>query len=172
MPSAKRFWIIAYPDLDRPIGGIKQLHRLCEILNTSGFQCFLIQDSADFKPNWFSSNVNTISRSDFFNTIQLRPDFDCIVLPETYIAVIINIVDESIPRIIYNQNSSYTFGIDESKIFKPEKIAQLYKLPSVKQIWCVSHFDRNFLINAFHLSPSKVFCISNSLDIPSPSLHF
>ena len=46
----KRFWIVAYPDLTKPVGGIKQLHRVSEIISSTGHICHLIQDDESFSP--------------------------------------------------------------------------------------------------------------------------
>ena len=169
--TSKRFWIIAYPDLIKPIGGIKQLHRISEILSSLGFSSYLIQDSISFHPSWFSSNVKTISKDEFFNNVTLDPLFDVLILPETYVPIVHTIVDVSIPRIIFNQNSSYTFGIKASHFYKPSVISSLYSLPSIKQVWCVSHQDRRFLMRSFSLSPDRVRLITNALDLPSTSLN-
>ena len=57
------FWILACPDIPRPIGGIKQMHRLCEYLNACGHSSVLVQNDKDFHPNWFSSSVPTIPKA-------------------------------------------------------------------------------------------------------------
>ena len=59
------FWIAAYPDLDRPIGGIKQMHRVAESIIRLGYSATLIQGSREFHPSWFDSNVVTISKDEF-----------------------------------------------------------------------------------------------------------
>ena len=162
----KRFWVVAYPDLEKPIGGIKQLHRISEILSALGHSSCLIQDSTSFHPNWFSSNVTTISKTEFFNDISLDPTLDVVILPETYVPIVHTIVDENIPRIIFNQNSSYTFGIKSAQFYKPSVITSLYGFSSIKQVWCVSHHDRRFLSRSFSLSLDKVRLITNALDLP------
>ena len=167
----KRFWIVAYPDLQKPIGGIKQLHRISEILSLCGFSSRLIQESSSFRPSWFSSNVDTISKDEFFNSITLDPLVDVLILPETYIPVVHTIVDEHIPRIIFNQNSSYTFGMKASQFYKPSAISSLYSFPSIKQVWCVSHHDRRFLSRSFSLPLERVRLITNALDVQFSNLN-
>ena len=90
----KRFWIVAYPDLTKPVGGIKQLHRVSELISSSGHLCHLIQEDETFVPFWFSSNALTVSKDVFFNNISLHPDKDVIILPETYVPVAHSIVDK------------------------------------------------------------------------------
>ena len=73
MLSKANFWILAFPDLPKPIGGIKQLHRVGEILSDLGFDVHLVQDSVDFSPSWFKSEVKTYSRKQFFEDTPLNP---------------------------------------------------------------------------------------------------
>ena len=65
MTRIRRYWFAVHPDLKRPIGGVKQIHRLAELITETGRQAYLIQDSADFHPGWFTSHVNTITRTDW-----------------------------------------------------------------------------------------------------------
>ena len=57
MPQNYRYWLALHPDIRRPIGGVKQMHRLAEALNHHGRDARIIQDNASFHPEWFSSNV-------------------------------------------------------------------------------------------------------------------
>ena len=51
----RRFWLLAYPDLPKPVGGIKQMHRVAEAIQACGHEVVLVQDSADaFHPGWFT----------------------------------------------------------------------------------------------------------------------
>ena len=85
MPHPYRYWLALHPDIARPIGGVKQMHRLAEALNHLGREAKIIQDNADFHPGWFRSNVNTISHSEFLSLTDLRPDRDVVILPETFL---------------------------------------------------------------------------------------
>ena len=161
----KRFWIVAYPDLTKPVGGIKQLHRVSELISSTGHLCHLIQEDESFSPSWFSSSALTISKAAFFQDISLDPVNDVIILPETYVPIVNSIVDENIPRIIFNQNASYTFGLSSQEYFKPSVISSLYNLPSIKQVWCVSRHDFRFLRRYFSLSSEKIRLITNALDV-------
>ena len=164
--SSYHYWIVAYPDISKPIGGIKQLHRVCEIIQLLGRQCTLIQGHGDFHPDWFESNVSTISRDDFFSSVNLKPSVDRIILPETYVPIIDSIVDPRIPRIIFNQNGSYTFGLDGKSTFDPNLVLNAYRNKSLSQVWCVSYHDYNFLVRGLGLPNKIVRLISNAVDIP------
>ena len=163
--NRKRFWIVAYPDLTQPVGGIKQLHRVCELISSIGHSCHLIQEDQFFSPSWFSSNARAISKDVFFQDISLDPGNDVIILPETYVPIAKSIVDENIPRIIFNQNAAYTFGMPSHEYYKPSVISSLYRLPSIKQVWCVSRHDFRFLRRYFSLPSEKIRLITNALDI-------
>ena len=66
-----RYWLALHPDIRRPIGGVKQVHRLAEALNYFGRKATIIQEDASFHPGWFKSNVSTISHSDLGSTTKL-----------------------------------------------------------------------------------------------------
>ena len=72
------------PDIRKPIGGAKQMHRFAEALMHCGRQATLIQESADFHPGWFESHVQTIALADWRQRRDLDPRTDVVVLPETF----------------------------------------------------------------------------------------
>ena len=158
-----RFWFPVYPDLKKPIGGVKQIHRVAQALVSLGFECYLIQDSEDFHPGWFESNLTVISKNNWFSNAFMDSSRDLIVLAETFIPLISSLFP-SIPKIIFNQNASYTFGLPGTDMFNPKWVSQVYKLPSVSQVWCVSSYDRNFLVNGFKLPPNQVRLLANSIE--------
>ena len=41
------------PDLAHPLGGMRMLYRHVDILNTNGFEAFIVHNSARFKIDWF-----------------------------------------------------------------------------------------------------------------------
>ena len=69
MTKTYRFWVLAFPDISKPIGGVKQLHRISEILKSSGHEVFIVQDSVEFRPSWFSSSISPYSRQKFLNPL-------------------------------------------------------------------------------------------------------
>ena len=83
--TTPRYWLALYPDVSRPIGGAKQVHRLAEALSACGRDATLIQQNADFHPGWFSSVVSTISLSDWRQRKDLSPKRDVLILPETFL---------------------------------------------------------------------------------------
>ena len=82
MPHPYRYWFALHPDLRRPIGGAKQVHRLVEALGQLNREATVIQQDASFHPGWFSSKVATIGLEQFQARDDLSPNRDVIVLPD------------------------------------------------------------------------------------------
>ena len=143
------------------------MHRLCECIARSGRDSCLIQDSENFHPSWFKSNVSTISQSSWINlrdTGQLTPERDVIVAPETYASIVFSYAGD-LPIVLFNQNGSYTFGLPGSnQFYKPDSVVAAYKDPRIKQIMCVSRYDFEMLVQGFGLGPNRVSCIRNGLE--------
>ena len=79
-----RYWLALHPDIRKPIGGVKQMHRFAEALNACGRQATLIQERADFHPGWFESKVETTSFTEWKKRQDLNRLIDVVVLPETF----------------------------------------------------------------------------------------
>lgn len=154
-----RFWFAIHPDIQRPIGGVKQIHRLCEVLTSLGYEATLIQDDSNFKPEWFTSEVKTISRYQINASVSLSRNRDILVLPETYVNHFRDYAN-GIPKIIFNQNGAYTFG---SKL-TPSAIIELYQEPELIHFLCVSSRDQSLLSKYFSLGPLKVSRLFNDIE--------
>ena len=48
MVFSRRFWFLVYPDLNKAVGGIKQIHRVAEIIEELGHSSCLVQEQAGF----------------------------------------------------------------------------------------------------------------------------
>ena len=57
--SSRRFWILVFPDMPRPVGGVKQMHRLAESIRLCGQEVFLVQESSSFHPGLLAMSVLT-----------------------------------------------------------------------------------------------------------------
>ena len=145
-PRHFTFWIAAFPDVNRPLGGIKQLHRTCECIQEIGYEVFLIQDSENYHPSWFNSRVNTINRDTWFKRASsLDPLSNFLILPETLVPVSLHWAP-SIKRIIFNQNTSYTYGLYNSqRLYKISRINEYYRSDNVAQVWCALNMIITFL---------------------------
>ena len=70
-----------------------------------------------------------------------------------------------LPAIIFNQNFAYSFGLPSQSCL----ILRTYQSNYIRQVWCVSEYDRQSLLN-IGVPSNKVFTISNSIDaLPFPS---
>ena len=78
-PAPRRFWILAYPDLPKPVGGIKQMHRVGEAIQACGHEVVLVQDDAGFHPGWFQSALPTIDRKSWMQRTDLVPERDVLI---------------------------------------------------------------------------------------------
>lgn len=164
MNLSRRYWFALHPDLNRPVGGVKQIHRLAEAVIKSGREAFLIQDDPNFHPGWFSSNIATISKDRWSQLTDLNPVYDTVVLPETFILGL-QTYSHGLPTIIFNQNGSYTFGTHvDSAFMNPKKILQLYHSEYLSHVMCVSHHDYRLLTSGLSIPSSKVSLIVNGLE--------
>lgn len=166
------FWFVCFPDLSKPIGGVKQIHRCAEALIELGFQATLIQQNRDFHPSWFQSVIPTISKDDWENLDNLKPDIDILILPETFAPIFLSYCP-NLRKIIFNQNGSYSFGLPSvTPSINPSGVLEKYTHPSIIQCWCVSEYDYRLLTFGFGIPVDKVFLLSNAMDVcslPVPS---
>ncbi|WP_156779355.1 glycosyltransferase [Synechococcus sp. BL107] len=161
------YWLALHPDITRPIGGVKQMHRLAESIVACGRKATIIQESADFHPGWFSSNVNTISFSEWvkLRDSSLSRTHNVIIFPETFLTTIFKYA-AGFPSVIFNQNLSYTFGLSgDTSFLKPNIALSLYRHESILQVFCVSQHDYKFLSEFVLPGSNRVSLIINGFDL-------
>ena len=166
MTSSHRYWIAIHPDIRKPIGGVKQIHRFAEALSACGRQVTLIQENADFHPGWFESQVSTISHAEWKQRHDLTPLTDVVVLPETFVPAIPR-YGPGLPKLIFNQNGSYSFGgFNPRDGFPatPNPVLELYKHPEIVHTLCVSKHDQRLLVSGFGLGDHKVSRLINAIE--------
>ncbi|WP_136975569.1 glycosyltransferase family 4 protein [Synechococcus sp. GEYO] len=165
MNSSITYWLVLHPDLKQPVGGVKQMHRFGEALNKCGRRAYVIQDRSDFHPGWFHSKLKTTSFQDFKKQWDfLSPQENIVVLPETFI-LDLDVYAPRLPKIIFNQNGSYSFGSPGSKFkLPPQSIIELYRRSDILHILCVSDFDKMLLIDGFNLGQDRVSRLYNCID--------
>ena len=166
----KTFWFHLYPDISKAIGGVKQIHRSAEIIQCLGHRAYLVQDNPNFHPGWFESKVNTISLKEW-NSLDLDPSSNINVFAETFILALPKLT-RGLPAIVFNQNFAYSFGLLNQKLFNPSAVVSIYKSKLIRQVWCVSDYDRQSLIN-IGVPSTKIYKISNCVDARpfSPDSH-
>ncbi|PSR28942.1 MAG: glycosyl transferase family 1 [Sulfobacillus thermosulfidooxidans] len=96
--------IILTPDNPQPIGGIKQLYRLANILREGGWDARILHEKPGFRINWFHVPDIPI---EYKSHIEVHGD-DVIVIPEIYAHQVPSIAP-GVKKVIYNQNAYYTF---------------------------------------------------------------
>ena len=166
MSSPNRYWLALHPDIRKPIGGVKQMHRFAEALSACGRQATLIQDHADFHPGWFESRVSTISFTEWKQRRDLDPMVDVVVLPETFLPAMPR-YGPGLPKLIFNQNGSYSFGgFDQGDGFpeRPETVLKLYRHPDIVHALCVSKHDQKLLGSGFALGQQRVSRLINAIE--------
>ena len=167
--SESRFWFVLFPDIKKPIGGVKQIHRLCETITKLGFYAAIVQEDSTFHPGWFASHVTTVSRKDWL-ALTLSPQTDYVVTPETFITQLFGFGHPTLPRIIYNQNASYTFGLKQAQFFDPSLVIKQYFNPLVRHVLCVSRFDQEFLVSGLRLPEQRITFVPNYIDFKIPDI--
>ena len=68
------------------------------------------------------------------------------------------------PKILFNQNGAYSFGIVGKRFVKTAKVLALYRHPDLQQIWCVSEHDRRLLSLGLGLPSQRVKRLVNGLE--------
>lgn len=165
MTAPRRYWLALHPDIRKPIGGAKQMHRFAEALSACGRQATLIQKRADFHPGWFESQVHTIALADWRQRSDLDPRSDVVVLPETFLPALPR-YGPGLPKLLFNQNGAYSFGFQQGDGFPetPEPVLELYRHPELVHALCVSKHDQRLLESGFGLGPQRVSRLINAIE--------
>ncbi|WP_254987813.1 glycosyltransferase [Cyanobium sp. ATX 6E8] len=164
-----RYWLALHPDLERPIGGVKQMHRFAEALTACGRQATVIQEQAGFHPGWFRSAVATIGlkqwrQQAWRSAVELSPERDVVVLPETFLNVFERYAP-GLPKLIFNQNGAYSFGTGKPKDAPdPAEVLRLYRHPELLHVLCVSEHDERLLAQGFGLGRERVSRLVNAIE--------
>ena len=165
MTSQRRYWLALHPDINKPIGGAKQMHRFAEALMRCGRETTLIQERANFHPGWFESQVHTISLADWRQRRDLDPRTDVVVLPETFLPALPR-YGLGLPKLLFNQNGAYSFGFREGDGFPDtaEAVLNLYRHSDLTHVLCVSKHDEQLLERGFKLGPQRVSRLINAIE--------
>lgn len=161
-----RVRFLCLPDIQRPIGGVKQLYRHSEHLTSLGYDSAVVTESDNFRPSWFNSSAKTTSFSQCLASGEIPSPHTILVVPETYIGVdflSFRDVDISLcPRVIFNQNAYYTYdGIGDSGF---DLLTSFYDSPNVLQVLSVSEDTHRFLSFNLSISDSRLSRIINAIE--------
>jgi len=131
MKNNKLVYVVC-PDRERPIGGVKQLYRIVDILNLNGYEAYIAHSKKNFRVTWFENQTpiryfpNLFAQLSFHKRkkrkikipLSLRqafinkrmPEADSIIIfPEIYGPNINKLVPDS-KIVIFNQNCYYSFN--------------------------------------------------------------
>jgi hypothetical protein len=163
-PLKLRF--LLHPDLDRPIGGGKQVHRQVEQLVDLGWDAAVMAEKAGFRPGWFESKAPVLAYSDCRASGELASSHTILVLPETCLGIDLgNYYDVDLrrqPRVVFNQNVYYsTMGAGTKSL---EQLAAFYDAPEVLQVLCVSEDSYSFLRDCWGISDRRLSRIINAVE--------
>ena len=154
-----RLFFVCYPDTNHPIGGVKQIYRQVELLHQAGWSAWVLHESAGFRADWFNSQAPVIDLQAYLASSP-DPASDWLVLPETWVRNIPGYLP-GIPKIVFNQNAYYTFGLDSNI---DADVIDLYHHPDLKGVVTVSEDNRRFLIEGCGLDPARVHVVLNGID--------
>ena len=72
-----------------------------------------------------------------------------------------------LPKILFNQNGSYSFGLGTAHDGfpdDPQNVLDLYQHSDLKHIICVSKYDVNLIQNAFGIKEQRASCLINAIE--------
>lgn len=164
--TAPRVRFLCLPDLDKPIGGAKQLYRQVEHLVALGWDAAVVTEHDGFRPSWFTSTAPTAGIA----VCRERGDFDpqvaIVVVPETFLGINLNSyhgVDMSrLARVLFNQNAYYSYvNCGERPL---EVLSRFYDAPEVLQVLCVSEDSHRFLRRNFGIADARLSRIVHAIE--------
>jgi hypothetical protein len=161
-----RVRILCLPDVERAIGGVKQLYRHVEHLSALGWDAAILTENPGFRPGWFESTASTISLAESYAQGELDPLHTILVLPETYLGVDLacfrDIDLSSLPRVVFNQNAYYSYGHLGDRT--AAALASFYEDPSVLHVLSISEDTHDFLSQNLSLQDNRLSRIVNSIE--------
>ena len=151
------------PDVERAIGGVKQLYRHAEILDKSGFNALVITENKDFRPRWFKSKARTKEVNAIKEDRSVTPDNTVVVMPETYVGAdqnnLIGWDIRNYKKVIFNQNAYYT-----TQGQSLETIDNFYGNKKVIHVLAISEDTYNYLNTIMGIPDERISRIINSIE--------
>ena len=151
------------PDVERAIGGVKQLYRHAEILDKSGFNALVITENKDFRPKWFKSKARTKEVNAIKEDRSVTPDNTVVVMPETYAGAdqnnLIGWDIRNYKKVIFNQNAYYT-----TQGQSLETIDNFYENKKVIHVLAISEDTYDYLNTIMGIPDERISRIINSIE--------
>lgn len=166
MSVKPRVRVLCLPDIDRAIGGVKQLYRHVEHLVALGWDAAIVTEEEGFRPSWFDSSAPSISFHRCKSSNEFNADETVLLLPETYLDANLSSFRgydlSCFPRVIFNQNAYYSYGNYSGDT--TSKLANFYDHNSVLQVLSVSEDTHDFLATNIGLNDNHISRIVNAIE--------
>ena len=161
-----RVRVLCLPDVDRAIGGVKQLYRHVEHLCALGWDAAMVTEATGFRPSWFESTAPSLSLQDSWERGELDPGRAILVLPETYLGVELRAFRgldlSALSRVVFNQNAYYSYG--ELAADTPQRLQAFYDDPAMLQVLSISEDTHAFLSRNLGLADQRLSRIINAIE--------
>ena len=161
-----RVRVLCLPDVDRPIGGVKQLYRHVEHLVDLGWDAAMVTEAAGFRPSWFRSDAPALSLAECAQRGELTANSTLLLLPETYLGVDLRCFRgldlSSLAKVVFNQNGYYTYGQVGETL--DDQLQRFYDDPSVLQVLSISEDTHTLLQRNLGLSDQRLSRIINAIE--------
>ena len=156
---SRRLAFVCYPDTNSPIGGVKQIYRQVELLVEAGLNAVVLQREAGFRADWFDSQAPVLDLESYVSSGP-NAERDLIVLPETWLNQVPGYLP-GIPKVIFNQNAFYTFGLEGHCA---TDTLELYQHPDIQGVVTVSHDSRQLLVEGCGVAPERCHVVLNGIN--------
>ena len=161
-----RVRVLCLPDVDRAIGGVKQLYRHVEHLCALGWDAAMVTEASGFRPSWFESSAPSFSLGESRERGDLEPARTVLVLPETYLGVELRSFRgldlSSFARVVFNQNAYYSYGEFSSDM--SSRLQHFYDDPAVLQVLSISEDTHAFLARNLCIADHRLSRIINAIE--------
>ena len=158
--------VLCLPDIDKAIGGVKQLYRHVEHLLFLGWDAAIVTEKPGFRPSWFTSDAPTLSFSECCQQSSFTDTRTLLLLPETYLGV--NLEDfrgvnlSRFARVVFNQNGYYSYGAGGD--YLAQRLQHFYDDPFVLHILSISEDTHTLLNQNLGLDDKRLSRIVNAIE--------
>ena len=161
-----RVRVLCLPDVDRAIGGVKQLYRHVEHLVALGWDAAMVTEAPGFRPSWFVSDAPASSLAECAQRGEFSDQTTVLLLPETYLSVDLRSFRgldlSSLAKVVFNQNGYYTYGqVGETLA---DQLQRFYDDPSLLQVLSISEDTHTLLQRNLGLSDQRLSRIINAIE--------
>ena len=151
------------PDIEKAIGGVKQLYRHAEVLEKLGYNAIVITENKGFRPTWFDSKAKTETVHEIKEDKNYKENNTIVVMPETYAGAeqdnLCGLDIRNFKKVIFNQNAYYT-----TRGQSMETIDKFYSDRNVIHVLAISEDTYEYLNSIMGVPDDKISRIINSVE--------